>query len=166
MGQNGKVVCPGDMNNFLHMRYRAPEVPSGDREADVVENEVEQGLLNDRNQYDGNVHTGGKEYFWDEVENGKSVEVGGANKWIGLRNRIDPMPIAEEEPVVVENQEEQKLLDARNPYNGNVYLDGKQYFWNDIAAGKGVEVGGVNNWVGLRNRIEPMPTAEEEPVVV
>jgi hypothetical protein len=32
--------------------------------------------------------------FWDEVENGKSVEVGGVNNWIGVRNRIEPMPTA------------------------------------------------------------------------
>jgi hypothetical protein len=56
-------------------------------------------------------------------------------------------------------------LDARNPYSGNVDYNGKQYFWDGVEAGKGVEVGGVNNWVGLRNRLEPMPTAEVEPVV-
>jgi hypothetical protein len=35
------------------------------------------------------------------------------------------MPIAEEEPVIAENEEEKKLLDARNPYSGNVNVDGK-----------------------------------------
>jgi hypothetical protein len=48
------------MTGFAHIRRRSEAVPSEDREADVVENEVEQGLLNDRNRYDGNVHQGGK----------------------------------------------------------------------------------------------------------
>lgn len=71
------------------------------------------------------------------------------------------MPIAEEESVTVENEEERKLLDSRNPYDGMVHMDGKRYFWSDIAQGKKVEVGGVNTgqWVGLRNRVEPMPVA-------
>ena len=76
------------------------------------------------------------------------------------------MPIAEEEPVEVENEEEQKLLNARNPYDGTVYLDGKRYFWADIAQGKKVEVGGVNTgkWLGLGSRLRSMKVGEEEPV--
>jgi len=78
------------------LRNRIQPVPTEDRVADVIENPVEQGLLNDRNAYDGHVHQGGKKMFWDEVENGKSVEVGGVNtgSWIGMRNRIEPMPMA------------------------------------------------------------------------
>jgi hypothetical protein len=61
--------------------------------------------LNDRNQHDGHIHKGGKKYFWDEVENGKGVEVGGVNTghWVGLNHRLEPMPTAEVEPVVAEN---------------------------------------------------------------
>tara|TARA_B110000285_G_scaffold112703_1_gene127928 strand:+ start:641 stop:772 length:132 start_codon:yes stop_codon:yes gene_type:complete len=43
------------------------------------------------------------------------------------------MPIAEEESVTFENEEERKLLDSRNPYDGMVHMDGKRYFWSDIA---------------------------------
>lgn len=66
---------------------------------------------------------------------------------------------------MVENEEEQKLLNARNPYDGMVHMNGKRYFWSDIAQGKKVEVGGVNTgqWVGLRT--EPMPVAKEEKFV-
>lgn len=41
--------------------------------------------MNSRNAYDGHVRADGKKLFWDEIENGKSVEVGGVNtgKWIG-----------------------------------------------------------------------------------
>lgn len=42
------------------------------------------------------VHMNGKKYFWDEIENGKSVEVGGVNtgQWVGLGNRVEPIPTA------------------------------------------------------------------------
>jgi hypothetical protein len=35
--------------------------------------------LNNRNPYDGLVHTNGKKYFWDGAAQGKEVEVGGVN---------------------------------------------------------------------------------------
>jgi len=38
-------------------------------------------------------------------------------------------------------------VDARNPYDGLVHMNGKKYFWKDIAAGNSVEVGGVNNYL-------------------
>jgi hypothetical protein len=56
------------------------------------------------------------------------------------------MPTAVEEPVVVESEEEQKLVNARNPYDGLVHMDGKTFFWDAMAKGKSVEVGGVNSW--------------------
>ena len=69
------------------------------------------------------------------MENGRATEVKGVNTgtWMQRMSQTEPMAVAEEEPVEVENEEEQKLLNARNPYDGTVYLDGKRYFWADIA---------------------------------
>jgi hypothetical protein len=38
-------------------------------------------------------------------------------------------------------------LDARNPYDGLVHMNGKKYFWDAIAGGKSVEVGGINSYM-------------------
>lgn len=76
------------------------------------------------------------------------------------------MGVAKEEPVIVENEEEQKLLDARNPYDGTVYLDGKRYFWDQIANGRKVEVGGVNTGQWIRVRDAGVPVAMQESVDV
>ena len=87
----------------------------------------------------------GKKYFWNDISHGKEIEVGGVNNWIGLRNRVSPLPTTTEGTVVVENPVEQGLLNNRNPHDGLVHTpDGKKYFWDGVEQGKSVEVGGVN----------------------
>ena len=123
--------------------------------------------MNNRNPYDGNVYNDGKRYFWDEIQNGKSIEVGGVNNWIGLKNRLEPMPSeVVEEQVVPISKEEQELLNNRNPFDGTVHMNGKKYFWNDISHGREIEVGGVNNYFGMSNRIAPLPESTEGTDVV
>lgn len=82
---DGKLMN-GRINKYIsvddHGRFIA--VSSNDREKDLIENQIEQGYLNNRNGYDGHVYQNGKKYFWDEIENGRTTEVRGVNtgKWM------------------------------------------------------------------------------------
>ena len=98
----------------------------------------------------------GKKYFWSDIAKGKKVEVGGANtgRFVGLKSRTEPMPVAQEEEFKPFSLEDEWLISHRNPYDGHLHVDGKKYFWDAAVNGKYKEVGGVNlnHWLGMNSR--------------